>query len=237
MRRQETKSEYSVKYHYPRHQFRRRFLRGGIVFLAKILVNYQVFGTENLPKKGPLLIVGNHFHFLDSIGPIYTTKYPLEFIGDAEMPNAPMSMKLFPRIWDTLRIMQGTPNLAAMRAAEAALEQDGVLGIFPEGHVHKPPLGNPLPGAAFMALRLGVPILPIGTFSEDDWNIFGTLREKHRKAHVVTRIGKVFGPLAIGEPGKLPGRVEVKAAGQAIMEKIAALLPISARGPYTADPS
>jgi len=137
------------------------------VFLAKILVNYQVFGTENLPKKGPLLIVGNHFHFLDSIGPIYTTKYPLEFIGDAEMPNAPMSMKLFPRIWDTLRIMQGTPNLAAMRAAEAALEQDGVLGIFPEGHVHKPPLGNPLPGAAVIALRLGVPILPLGTFCGD----------------------------------------------------------------------
>jgi 1-acyl-sn-glycerol-3-phosphate acyltransferase len=158
----------------------------------------------------------------------------LEFIGDAEMPNAPMSMKLFPRIWDTLRIMQGTPNLAAMRAAEAVLSQDGILGIFPEGHVHKPPLGTPLPGAAFMALRLGVPILPLGTFSEDDWNIFDTLRKKHRKARVVTRIGEPFGPLAIGEPGKLPGRVEVKAAGQAIMEKIAALLPTSARGPYMA---
>jgi hypothetical protein len=86
-----------------------------------------------------------------------------------------------------------------------------------------------------MALRLGVPILPLGTFSEDDWNIFDTLRKKRRKARVVTRIGEPFGPLAIGEPGKLPGRVEVKAAGQAIMEKIAALLPTSARGPYMAE--
>ena len=151
------------------------------------------------------------------------------------MPNAPMSMKIFPRIWGALRIMQGTPNLEAMRAAEAVLEQGGILGIFPEGHVHKPPLGTPLPGAAFMALRLGVPILPIGTFSEDDWNLFGTIREKRRKARVVTRIGEPFGPLAFGEPGKLPGRAEVKAAGQAIMEKIAALLPISARGPYTTE--
>jgi 1-acyl-sn-glycerol-3-phosphate acyltransferase len=235
MGRQETKTEYLDKYRYPRHQFRRGFLRSGIALLVKILVDYQIYGKENLPKKGPLLIVGNHFHFLDTIGPIHSTKYPLEFIGDAEMPNAPMSMKLFPRIWDTLRIMQGAPNLAAMRAAEAVLEQDGILGIFPEGHVHQPPLGTPLPGAAFLALRLGVPILPIGTFSEDDWKIFGTLRDKRRKACVVTRIGKPFGPLVIGEPGKLPGRVEVKAAGQAIMEKIAALLPISARGPYTAE--
>lgn len=235
MGRQEIKSEYLAKYRYPRHQFRRAFLRGGINILAKILVDYEIYGTENLPRNGPLLIVGNHFHFLDTIGPIHSTKYPLEFIGDAEMPNAPMSMKIFPRIWGALRIMQGTPNLEAMRAAEAVLEQDGILGIFPEGHVHKPPLGTPLPGAAFMALRLGVPILPIGTFSEDDWILFGTLRNKRRRARVVTRIGEPFGPLDIGEPGKLPGRVEVKAAGKAIMEQIAALLPPSARGPYAAE--
>ena len=235
MGRQETKSDYLVKYRYPRNQFRRGLLRGGIAFLARILVDYKIFGTENLPKKGPLLIVGNHFHFLDTIGPIHSTKYPLEFIGDAEMPNAPMSMKIFPRIWGALRIMQGTPNLEAMRAAEAVLKQDGILGIFPEGHVHKPPLGTPLPGAAFMALRLGVPILPIGTYSEDDWKLFGTIREKGRRARVVTRIGETFGPLDIGEPGKLPGRVEVKVAGQVIMEKIAALLPVSARGPYLTD--
>ena len=230
MKRQESKDEYLEKYHYPRHQFRRGVLRAGIAVAAKLLIDYRVQGTENLPEKGPLLIVGNHFHFLDTIGPIHSTKYPMEFIGDAEMPNAPMSVKIFPRMWETLRIMQGTPNLAALRAAEAVLAQDGVLVIFPEGHVHKPPLAEPLPGAAFLALRLGVPILPIGTYSEDDWNLFGTLTQKRRKARVQTIIGKPFGPLEIGEPGKVPGRLEVKAAGQAIMEKIAVLLPYSARG-------
>lgn len=233
MGRQETKNEYLAKYRYPRNQFRRGFLRGGIAVAVKLILDYKVYGTENLPEKGPLLIVGNHFHFLDTIGPIHTTKYPLEFIGDAEMPNAPMSMKLFPRLWQTLRILQGTANLEAMRAAETILEQDGILVIFPEGHVHTPPLAAPLPGAAFMALRLGVPILPIGTYSEDDWDLFGTITKKRRRARVVTRIGEVFGLLAVGEAGKLPGREEVKAAGKIIMEKIANQLPVSARGSYS----
>lgn len=235
MGRQEAKKEYLVKYRYPRNRFRRNFMRGGIAVVASILIDYEVYGTENLPAKGPLLIVGNHFHFLDTIGPIHTTKYPLEFIGDAEMPNAPLTMKIFPRLWQTLRILQGTANLEAIRAAEAILEQDGILAIFPEGHTHEPPLAAPLPGAAFMALRLGVPILPIGTFSEDNWNIFGTLTKKRRRARVVTRIGAPFGPLAVGETGKLPGREEVKAAGRMIMESIAHLLPESARGAYSAD--
>jgi len=201
------------------------------------LLNYRVEGKENLPKSGPLLIVGNHFHFLDTISPIKVTRYPLEYIGDAEMPMAPGIVKIFPRIWGTLTIMQGTANLEAIRAAETILEQHGTLAIFPEGHVHKPPLGSPLPGAAFLALRLGVPIIPIGTFSEDDWDVFGTIRKKHRRARVVTRIGKPFGPLATGDANCVPSREDVKRAGQEIMEQIARMLPESARGAYLQEES
>ena len=226
------KSEFHTKYPYPRNRTRRGILRAGIVAATWLLLNYRLEGKENLPKGGPLLIVGNHFHFLDTIIPIKVTKYPLEYIGDAEMPMAPGIVKFFPKVWSTLTIMQGTANLAAMRAAEAILEQKGTLVIFPEGHVHNPPLGSPLPGAAFLALRLGVPIIPIGTYSEDDWDIFGTITKKHRRARVVTRIGKPFGPLATVDPNCIPGREDVKRAGHEIMEQIARMLPEPVRGPY-----
>lgn len=232
MPRSRRKSEFHAKYPYPRNRTRRAILRAGIRAASWLLINYHIEGKENLPKHGPLLIVGNHFSFLDTISPIHVTNYSLEFIGDAEMPMAPALVKIFPRLWGTLKIMQGTANLEAIRAAEAILEQNGVLVIFPEGHVHKAPLGSPLPGAAFLALRLGVPIIPIGTYSEDDWNIFGTLTKKHRRARVVTRIGKPFGPLAAADPDRIPGREDVRRAGQEIMEQIAGMLPESARGPY-----
>lgn len=226
------KSEIHAKYPYPRNQTRRAFLRGGIRFLAWLLLDYKVEGKENLPESGPLLVVANHFSFLDSICPIHVTDYPLEFINDAEMPMAPGIVKFLPSVWGTLKIMQGRPNLEAIRAAEAILEQNGILGIIPEGHVHKPPLGNPLPGAAFLALRLGVPIIPIGSYSEDHWDILGTLTKKGRRARVITRIGKSFGPLAAKDADCIPTREDVKQAGQEMMEQIAKMLPESARGLY-----
>lgn len=226
------KNEYHNKYPYPRNNHRRGFLRLGIALAAGLVLDYKLEGIENLPKEGPLLIVANHFHFLDTIGPIHATKYSLELISDSEMPNAPGIFKVLPAIWGTLPITQGKANLEAIRAAEAILEQKGVLAIFPEGHVHKPPLTDPLPGAAFLALRLGVPIVPIGSYSEDNWDIFGTILKKRRFARAVTRIGKPFGPLMNEGQATVPSRDDVKRAGQEIMEQIARTLPEACRGKF-----
>ena len=75
----------------------RRITFWRIKVIAGILVTWDVRGLENIPEKGPLLIVGNHFHFLDTVAPIRWTQWPLEFIGDFEMPNAPPIMRLFPK--------------------------------------------------------------------------------------------------------------------------------------------
>lgn len=169
--------------------------------------------------------------FWTMVGPIHSTKYPLEFIGDAEMPNAPISMKIFPRIWDTLRIMVGTANLASLRAAEAVLEQDGILAIFPRGacsqasawhaasrrRLYGAASGRPDPADRHLQRRqLGHP----------------TCEANAVKLAWFRASASLFGLLAIGGFRSCP-RAEVKAAGQVIMEKIAEMLPVAARGPYT----
>jgi 1-acyl-sn-glycerol-3-phosphate acyltransferase len=225
---------YIEKYPWPRRRLIRSLFRISIDVLASILIRWEVTGKENIPEEGPLLIVGNHFHFLDTVGPIHSIKKPLEFIGDFEMPNAPPIMRFFPNTWQTLKIEQGTPNFEALQASEAILSQDGMLVIFPEGHVHSGPLNSALPGAAFMALRTGVPILPIGTISDNDWQLFKTIKDKRHRLGVFTKIGQVFGPIKTENPGR-PSRQEIKAAGDLIMTKIAALLPKEYRGEFDPD--
>lgn len=227
----EKKHRQTKKLTFPRRRLIRALLKAGIDLGSELLLDYRVEGQENMPEGGPLLIVGNHFHFLDTIAPIHVTPYSPEFIGDAIMPMAPWHMKIFPRLWQTLQIRQGTANLESLRLAEQLLAQNGVLALFPQGHVQKPPLVKPLPGAAFLALRSRARILPIGTYSEDNWNIFGSLGKKRRRARVISRIGKPFGPL-LKPDSPIPGRNEVNAAGEEIMRRIAELLPPHTRGLY-----
>ncbi len=223
--------EYIEKYPWPRRRFIRGLLRLSIKVARLLLVKWEVVGRGNIPLKGPLLIVGNHFNFVDTIAPIYVTSWPLEFIGDFEMPNAPPVMRIFPKAWQTLKIEQGTPNFEALQASEAILAQGGVLVIYPEGHVHDGPLNPALPGAAFMALRTGVPILPMGTISDNDWKLFDTIKDEKRRLKITTRIGEVFGSFECENPNR-PSRQEIKDAGNLIMRKIAALLPEAYQGEF-----
>jgi len=220
------------KYPWPRRRLIRRFLKTGIDFFAGILTHWEISGLENVPNQGPLLVVGNHFHFIDTVAPIRSTRWPLEFIGDMVMPNAPPIMRLFPNAWETLKIQQGTPNIEALQASQAVLAQNGVLVIYPEGHALNRPLRPALPGAAYMALRTGAPLLPMGTISDNNWKLIKTITEKKRRLKVCTRIGKVFGPLESNNPER-PTREEIKAAGNLIMNKIAALLPEDFQGEFS----
>jgi len=230
----ETIQRYIRKYPWPRRRFIRGMLTTCVEIAAGILARWEVDGRENIPKIGPLIIVGNHFHFLDTVAPIHSTRWPLEFIGDFEMPNAPPVMRVFPNAWQTLKIEQGTPNFEALQAAEAILAQNGVVVIYPEGHVNGGPLRNALPGAAYIAMRTGVPLLPIGTFSDNNWKLFKTMSEKKRRLRIFTRIGEVFGPIKAENPLR-PSRTELKETGRKIMVKIAELLPKEFRGEFELD--
>lgn len=222
---------YIKKYPWPRRRLLRGVLGGMIDLLAGILADWEVIGKENIPKKGPLLIVGNHFHFLDTVGPIHVIDQPLEFIGDFVMPNAPPIMRIFPKAWETLKIQQGTPNYEALRASEAILAQEGMLVIYPEGHVEYGPLRRALPGAAYMALRTEAPILPIGTISDNKYKLLETIFQEKRRMGMTTKIGEVFGPIKSKNPDR-PSRDEIRAAGNMIMMRIAALLPKAFRGDF-----
>ncbi|NIP78961.1 MAG: hypothetical protein GWM90_07080, partial [Gemmatimonadetes bacterium] len=130
-------------------------------------------------------------------------------------------------------VYRGTGSRYALRAAEAVLAQDGVLGIFPEAGSWATVLRPARPGAAYLATRTGAPILPMGFAGLVD--VFPRLRQG-RRAHVTLRIGQPFGPFHATGRGRAR-RQQVDEIGHEIMRHIAELIPPERRGHYSDDPA
>lgn len=89
------------------------------------------------------------------------------------------------------------------------------------------------PGAAFLAARTGVPILPMGFDGVP--NVFPRLLRGQR-ARVTVRIGRPFGPFSATGHGR-ERREQLERIGHEIMARIADLLPVDKRGRYSPDPN
>jgi 1-acyl-sn-glycerol-3-phosphate acyltransferase len=220
------------QYAYPRRRLVRRLSQTLIDAALAALTNLRIVGQENLPEGGPLLVVANHFSFIDPVAMIRAVPWPIEFVGGFQMPNAPTVVRWLPKVWGYYPVHRGSYSTDALRAAEAVLEQDGVLGIFPEAGNWATVLRPARPGAAFLAVRTGAPILPMG-FSNLN-KVFPSLR-KGQRARITIRIGKPFGPFAAVGRGR-ERRPKLEAIGHEIMERIARLIPPEKRGHYSEDP-
>lgn len=218
---------------YPRRRVIRTALRTTIRGILSLITQQEVEGIENFPKNGPLLIVGNHFSFLDPVATIGITPYPLEFISGTRSPNAPGWTETFREAWGVLHIRRGASSRDGLLAGQSVLHQSGVLAIFPEGGNWASVLRPPRPGAALLALRANAPILPIGLDGLVD--VFPNLR-KGRKTRVHVRIGKLFGPFDPKGSG-ISTRQYMDEMGHEMMKKIAELLPPERRGFYSNDPA
>jgi 1-acyl-sn-glycerol-3-phosphate acyltransferase len=218
---------------YPRRQVFRWVLRWGIAAGLAPLARIQVNGRENLPAAGPLLVVSNHFAFLDPLIIIHILRYPLEFIGGRQAPNAPAAVGWLRNLWGILPVSRGGSSRDALLRAQNFLEQKGVLVIFPEGGSWASVLRPPRPGAALIAARSGAPILPIGLDGVVD--VFSGLKPG-RRAPVTVNIGKPFGPFQ-HETRDRSMRAAMDETGHEIMRHIADLLPPARRGFYSTDPA
>jgi len=218
---------------YPRRRVIRAVLKRLATMAIEVMTNLEISGRENLPEKGPLLLVANHFSPVDPVAMIRAAPWPPEFVGGFRMPNAPAVLTWIPALWGYYPVHRGTASRYALRAAQGVLAQDGVMGIFPEAGNWATVLRPARPGAAFLAVETGAPILPMGFAGLED--VFANLR-RGRRARTVIRIGKIFGPFRVTARGRARRR-QIDEIGHEIMRRIAALIPPERRGHYSDDPA
>lgn len=202
-------------------------VRAIVGLLLKLLTRITVEGLENIPQKGPYLLITNHLHWLDS--PVIMATFPLRavvFAAEKWQPH-PFLGPLF-RSLDAIFVQRGEVDRQALRQALGVLQGGGILGLAPEGTRSKTgSMQRGRSGAAYMALRTGVELVPVATYGQET---FSTAMRRLRRPHIHVVYGPPFTPPVL-EGKASPG--EVHAFAEEIMYRLAAMLPPEYRGVYS----
>jgi 1-acyl-sn-glycerol-3-phosphate acyltransferase len=216
----------------PRRAFR-VFLRGVTKLLTLILLRADVNGLENFPRHGPALVVFNHLGDADAVLMMGTLPFqsPAEAIGKIELNEHWLVGRIF-RAYGVIWVHRGQPDRRAIRAALDGLAEGRLVTLAPEGRqsvIGGLEEGNA--GAAFLALKSGAPIVPIGMTGTENGHVFGHLK-RWRRAPVTLKVGKPF-----FLPQHADRQQTLQEGTRLIMETLASLLPESYRGQYKGHPT
>lgn len=177
-------------------------VKHGFYLFARVFLRLRIEGRERIPTEGGLVVASNHISALDP--PVMGVSIPREvhYMAKRELFEnrylraLVLGLRSFP-------VDRSGHDIGAIKEALRRLERGLAIGIFAQGTRN---VGNAqaLDGAAFLAQRAGVPLLPAAVWREG-W--------RYR--------------VRFGEPIMPRGRSreEVKTMTEELMRRVDALLP------------
>jgi 1-acyl-sn-glycerol-3-phosphate acyltransferase len=132
--------------------------------VARRLWRFHLEGYDRIPGDGPAILCPNHISFLDSAFLMLTVPRRISFVGKAEYMDSWKTKHVFPALgMIPIDRSGGSAAERALNAAARVLEAGKLFGIYPEGtRARDGRLHRGHTGPARLALRTGVPIIPVG---------------------------------------------------------------------------
>ncbi|MBK7895730.1 MAG: 1-acyl-sn-glycerol-3-phosphate acyltransferase [Anaerolineaceae bacterium] len=197
-----------------------------------LLTRLVVVGRENIPAHGPYIVTLNHTSVADT--PLLLMGFPLvewAFFAGEKWRHHPIYGPIMAWL-GAIYINRGEVDRQGLRDALAAIERGVVFGLAPEGSRSKTGrMQEAKVGAAYLANRANIPILPVGFENNDQ--LFANFKQL-RSTRSVLRIGE---PYLLPEIGRRAKGADLAAFTHLIMVKIAALLPPRYWGIYADSPA
>ena len=173
------------------------FARALVELVCRLYWRVEIRGRENVPSSGPFVIAPVHRSNIDTLLAGCLTRRRIRFMGKDSLWKYRWSGSLFSSL-GAFPVHRGTPDREALRICEEALRAGEPVVLFPEGTRQSGPKVQPLfEGAAFVAARANVAILPVG-IGGSEWAMPKGSR----------RILPVKVVMIVGEPIPAPERPE-----------------------------
>lgn len=141
----------------------RGFVSSVIFCYCKVVYRIKIVGKENIPKDGALLFCGNHRTYLDPPLIVVTAGRKMSFLAKDELKKNPL-MRFLRYIFDGIWVKRDSKDIGPLKESLKILKSGGCVGLFPEGTRNgmEKNDGKMKNGAAYMALKTGAKIIPIG---------------------------------------------------------------------------
>jgi 1-acyl-sn-glycerol-3-phosphate acyltransferase len=191
-----------------------------------VCTRIELIGLDNIPKQGPALFVANHLGDTDAVtGIAYFPRY-VDALAKVELYDLPVVGQIG-ELYGVIWVHRGRPDRRALRAALEALHAGRFVAIAPEGRESTTgKLEEGVGGAAYLAVKAQVPVVPIAFTGTENWRIYGNLK-KFRRTDITMTVGPAF---TLAAAGSLREAIDLGTA--TIMTSLARLLPPGYRGRY-----
>lgn len=189
-------------------------LRAILSLLLRTVFRLEVTGAENIPKHGGVIVAPNHRSLIDHPAVGVITKRQVWFMGKSELFKNPLAAKILTAM-GAFPVKRGRPDRASLQRSLELLEAGEVVGIYPEGtRTPDSRFANIEDGFAYVALKAGVPIVPIALSGTESVLPHGRKFPRLVKIRVV-----------VGQPFRLGTKVDGVLSRGRIREATAAAQP------------
>jgi len=199
-----------------------RVLRATLGKLLLAIYRVRVIDADNIPATGGFILAGNHVSYLDPALLWCVMPRETHFVAKSELFEHKFLGWFLQSVW-TMPITRASADREAITRATTLLTGGEAVGMFPEGTRRRPgaavtdDLGEAHAGVAFIALRAGAPVVPVGIAGTDKALPAGA--KVPRFPRVTIRIGEPVHPDSFTEGGR---KEKLAAMTAEIMKRIAA---------------
>ena len=140
----------------------RFFVKSFIRFLYRVIYRVKKIGQKDISEDESYIICANHLNYLDATAVVVFNKKNIRFICKHTIFKHKF-LNWILHLVDAIPINREKNDIEAMKRSIKALKNNELLGIFPEGTRKGMEKNVQVKnGAAFMALRSKVKVIPLG---------------------------------------------------------------------------
>lgn len=176
-----------------------------VIPIVRVYTRLTISGREHLPKDGPFVLAPTHRCYLDTPFAGTVRWRRMRFMGKHTMWKNRQFGWVFSAL-GAFPVKRGAADREAIKRSLEVLAMGDPLVLFPEGERKEGPTVQPLfEGAVYIALKAGVPIVPVGIGGSERVMPKKSKFVYPRKVHV--EIGPPIMPPELPESGRLPRTV------------------------------